>query len=149
MAETKETERTREVLVEHLTKEIEIATGMLTGQRTKNNLMVALGPLAILGAVLLSDGGIEVFNRADDARLALLGLAFVASYGVLGFLSAKIESKIWGQCNEWRDVIADLTSQPRDRLRFPEKGLYATYIGIYMSIALFASVAVWVLRKTP
>jgi hypothetical protein len=134
-------------LATHLSKEIELATQMIIEQRTKNNLLVALGPFIILGAISASSHAMELVSALSRRALATLCILLVISYAALGYLSAQIELNLWNQANRWREELALLYGLQQDFFVFPSSHLIATYVGIYAAIGL-AFVAIFLLIVT-
>jgi hypothetical protein len=104
--------------------------------RTRANLPVFLGPFVLLGSVVASKGvpsGITV-NGWTYFYFAGLALSYVA----MGVSAAGIESQIWNQCNKWRGLIANATSQSpvgvtKEDLKFDNK-LNRGYLVVYLAM---------------
>jgi len=123
-------------LATHFSKEIELATQMIIEQRTKNNLVVALGPFIILGAIAANGHAISLVASFPRRALLALSSLFLVSYGALGYLSAQIELDLWMQANRWRRELASLYGMNEDVFIFSPNGLVATYVSIYLAIGL-------------
>ena len=130
------TPETTQALIAHLSKEIEFAVQMILEQRTKNNLVVALGPFIILGAIAASSHALELLGSLSRKTLLIASIFLLASYGALGYLSAQIELTLWVQANVYREKLGSLCELGPAFLTFPPTGLVATYIAIYMAIGL-------------
>jgi hypothetical protein len=123
-------------LIEYLSKEIEIQSSNIMTFRTRANLPVFLGPFVLLGSVVASKGvpsGITV-NGWTYFYFAGLALSYVA----MGVSAAGIESQIWNQCNKWRGLIANATSQSpvgvtKEDLKFDNK-LNRGYLVVYLAM---------------
>jgi len=125
-----------QTLASHFTKEIELATQLIIEQRTKNNLIVALGPFLILGAIAASSRAIDIISEFPRKTLVLLSLFLLLSYATLGYLSAQVELNIWIQANRWRTELSTLYGMDKDAFIYSPDGLTATYIGIYLAIGM-------------
>lgn len=96
-------------LIDYLSKEIETHTNNLMTFRARINLAVFIGPFALLAALLFRNDiprGINFWSAKTLIAATLLALIYLT----LGWVCCSIEAQIWRKCNEWRTMIADLSS---------------------------------------
>ncbi len=126
----------RIALIQHISKEIEKATDLLSAQRTRNNLFTAVGPFLILAVLATNAILFERLKNVPSGILFAIFFVVVTLYLFLGWLSAKIEETIWDQCNAWRTRIAQLTGEAPGDLEFPRRYLTVVYLLIYACFSL-------------
>jgi hypothetical protein len=134
-------------LIQHLTKEIELATELQIQQRTKNNLSVAFGPYIVLGGYLFATKTPPDFAHAPRWALGLAFIVFLVLYAFLGYMAATVEGRLWDQCNQWRKIIAQITGSPPAGILFEKRGLLASYISVYLTLAILFVVVVFLLAN--
>lgn len=136
-----------ELLVTHLSKEIEMANAQLIEQRTKNNLWVAFGPFLILGGIAANQGALEALRQASGTCLLIVGGASLFSYVGLGWIAAEVEKQIWGRANKCRELLAEHTQIQPASIVFPIKGLRLLYMIIFGALGgVFVGLG-WVLHS--
>ena len=97
-------EKEKEKLIDHLSKEIEVQNNNMMTFRTRANLPVFLGPFVLLGSVVIGEKRVPRGLHLDPVSIiALVGLA--ASYLLMGLAAARIELLMSRQCNKWRSLI--------------------------------------------
>lgn len=128
--------RESELLVEHLSKEIELANAQLVEQRTKNNLWVAFGPFLILGGLAARPETLLVFRGSSSCRLVCVAVIAVFAYAGLGLIAAMIERQIWERANKCRRLLAVHTGIDHDELTFSTKGLFGLYGLIFAALGI-------------
>jgi hypothetical protein len=135
-------------LIDYLSKEIVTHTNNLMTFRARINLAVFVGPFALVGALLFRSDiprGIDI----RSAKTVIAGILLALVYLTLGWVCCSIESQIWTKCNEWRQLIAGLssgniTSVKPAELRIKENKLRLAYLVVY-SLMIVAFVCVGVL----
>ena len=127
---TKETE----LLINHLTKEIELANQQLIEQRTKNNLWIAFGPFLLLGGLAANQGALDAFRKCESWILVNIGVLSILAYAALGVLAAAIEKHIWDRGNQCREQLAKLTDFDPNNLKFSTKWIFWMYSLIFASL---------------
>ena len=116
-----------ELLVAHLSKEIELANAQLVEQRTKNNLWIAFGPFLILAGVAYNKSALDALQSANSTMLIKIATLAIGSYFCLGLIAAKVEQQIWNRANHCRKLLAEHTGIDKSSLTFSTKGLFAMY----------------------
>lgn len=136
-----------ELLVAHLSKEIEMANTQLVEQRTKNNLWVAFGPFLILGGVATNDAALSSLRNADSHWLAGVGLGCIVAYMGLGWVAANVERQIWDRANKCRALLAKHTGIKPADLVFSSARLRRLYLLIFGALGgVFAGLG-WLLHS--
>jgi cytochrome bd-type quinol oxidase subunit 1 len=135
-------------LIDYLSKEIETHTNNLMTFRARINLAVFVGPFALVAALLFRNSipsGINIWS----AKTLIAGTLLALIYLVLGWVCCSIEVQIWRKCNDWRKLIADLssgtiTSIPAGQLVIKENKVRRAYLVVY-SLMIVAFLCVGVL----
>jgi cytochrome bd-type quinol oxidase subunit 1 len=135
-------------LIDYLSKEIETQTNNLMTFRARINLSVFIGPFALVAALLFRNEiprGINLWS----AKTLIAGILLALIYLTLGWVCCSIEAQIWRKCNEWRQLIAGLssgniTSVKPCELRIKDNKLRRAYLVVY-SLMIVAFLCVGVL----
>lgn len=132
-------------LIEHLSKKIETLTNNLMIFRTRCNFAVFVGPFVLLGSVLIATKG-NLHGLSIDLWIIVSSVGLVLSYATMGIACSSIEAHMWKQCNQWRRLIALITSGESAKIGEQElefrqrilKGYLITYAA--MIVAFFCVV---------
>ena len=135
-------------LIDYLSKEIETHTNNLMTFRARINLSVFIGPFALVAALLFRNDiprGINLWS----AKTLIAGTLLALIYLTLGWVCCSIEAQIWRKCNEWRQLIAGLssgniTSVKPSELRIKDNKLRRAYLVVY-SLMIVAFLCVGIL----
>ena len=127
-------------LIDYLSKEIETHTNNLMTFRARINLSVFIGPFALVAALLFRNDiprGIHLWS----AKTLIPGTLLALIYLTLGWVCCSIEAQIWRKCNEWRRLIAELSSGnirsvAADQLEIKDKKLRRAYLVVYVAMIL-------------
>ena len=134
-------------LIDYLSKEIETHTNNLMTFRARINLSVFIGPFALVAALLFRNDiprGINLWS----AKTLIAGTLLALIYLTLGWVCCSIEVQIWRKCNEWRQLIAGLssgniTSVKPSELRIKDNKLRRAYLVVYsLMIVAFPCVGI-------
>ena len=125
-----------EHLINHLSKEIDLANNQLIEQRSKNNLFVAFGPFLILWGVVSNDEALKGFRLIDGKVLTIIASLSVVAYILLGVLAAEIEMGIWRRANSCRETLATHLGLKPDSFVHPTRGLYKMYGLIFGALGI-------------
>jgi hypothetical protein len=134
-------------LIDYLSKEIETQTNNLMTFRARINLSVSIGPFALVAALLFRNDiprGIKLWS----AKTLIAGTVLALIYLSLGWVCCSIEAQIWRKCNEWRQLIAGLSSGSirsvaPSELRIKDNKLRRAYLVVYIAMILaFVCVAI-------
>jgi hypothetical protein len=126
--------------IEYLSKEIETHTNNLMTFRARINLWVFVGPFVLVGSLLFRNEiprGINLWSPKTLIAGTLLALIYLT----LAWVCCSIEVQILRKCNEWRGLIADLSSEkisnvePK-QLEFSKKKLRRAYLVVYSAMIL-------------
>jgi hypothetical protein len=126
-------------LIDYLSKEIETQTNNLMTFRARINLAVFVGPFVLMGSLVIRNDiprGIHLWSVKTLLPATVLALIYLT----LGWVCGSIEIQIWKKCNEWRKLIAELSSGDTrtvsaDQLEFPHR-LRMAYLVVYSAMIL-------------
>ncbi len=129
-----------EKLIDYLSKEIETQTTSLMTFRARINLAVFIGPFVLVAALVFRNDiprGINLWSAKTLIAATLLALIYLT----LGWVCCSIEAQIWRKCNEWRQLIAGLssgkiTSVALSELRIKDNKLRRAYLVVYGAMIL-------------
>src|SRR5439155_4432292 len=96
-------------LIDYLSKEIETQTNNLMTFRARINLAVFVGPFVLMASLVFRNDiprGIHLWSVKTLIPATVLALIYLT----LGWVCCSIEKQIWKKCNEWRQLIAELSS---------------------------------------
>lgn len=127
-------------LIDYLSKEIETQTNNLMTFRARINLAVYVGPFFLMASLLFRNEiprGIHLWS----IKTLVAGILLALIYLTLGWICCSIEVQIWRKCNDWRQLIADLTSGKissvtADQLQFKTHKLRRAYLIVYSAMVL-------------
>lgn len=134
------------VLTQHLTEEISGHTNLLLAQRTRNNLIYSVGPFVILGGVATNSAALEGVKSLSNMEFSLGIAVIMLSFLILGYVGARIEERLWSQCNVWRSEIARLNGLEAGHLTFKTDGIILTYMAIFGIVGLVVSSLFYILH---
>jgi len=103
------TKKTKEKIIEHITKEIEVITNNIISFRLKNAFTVWIGPFILLGSLILSKNIHVDYDKIQDVigLIATLPLLFI----IMGVMGGLIEQQSWAQCEKLRRAISEITTR--------------------------------------
>ena len=127
-------------LIDYLSKEIETHTNNLMTFRARINLAVFVGPFLLMGSLVFRTDiprGIHLWSARTLIPAIVLGFIYLT----LGWVCCSIELQIWRQCEEWRTLIADLSSGyvlnvTPHQLHFKTNKLRLAYMVVYSAMIL-------------
>lgn len=97
----------REELIKHLSTEIMVLTQLATTFRSRIAFLTWVGPLIVLGSVVIATRGAFKPNMADPLFLPSIALLLMV-YLVLGYVAARIEQFAWYRCDIYRRAIVQI-----------------------------------------
>lgn len=137
----------KEKLIDHLTKEIEVTINNMMGFRTKSAFIVWIGPYVLLSSVIIATDGDFSLTMNCAMKLALITAS--VSYLILGIIAGLIERGFWRRCNILRQCILELSDVGEHESKMDhlmnyevEKLVLPGYIAVFLIIGIsFGAVA--------
>ena len=137
---------TKAELLKHLSKEVELATVQMITQRSRNNLVIAVGPYVVIGALATNESVLKGLHATPEVVFFAISILFVLVYLALGYAAALIELKFWDRADVMRREIAELTSRRCESLAFSAFGLKRSYMFVFGTTAVIFGLVMFILR---
>lgn len=100
----------REKIIDHLTKEIEVLTTNIMTFRIRAAFTVWVGPFFLLGSLIIATDGSFQLNTNNMNFIYLVAILACLIFVALGIVAGGIEQQVWSQCDKWRRAISRIAT---------------------------------------